>query len=270
MKMRKRLSFIIFFLVFISKLSLAECNLRMGVFPYTNPQKIANDYSHLADKLSKDLECHITILTAKDYDEYMRKSSNLEYDILVPCATCIVKLIKDKIPVEVLAMGYPPFKGAVLVRVDSPIKSLDQLKGKKIAAVGKHSFGGYLFLKYKLASMGIDMDKENTVLFVGNTDNIILSVLNGKAEVGITRTDVLDEEIYVDAKKQLKVLYESNPILHFPFVVPTKMNKDLKDKIKNSLLTYTPPSGKPSLQFTKIITSSNNDYLKFAKEHNLK
>ncbi len=268
--MRLKLSVIIFSLFFIIDLSSAECNLRMGVFPYTNPQKIANDYSQIADKLTKDTDCRVTILTAKDYDEFMRKASNLEYDIFVPCATCIVKLIKEKVPVEVIAMGHPPFKGAVLVRVDSPIKSLDQLKGKKIAAVGKHSFGGYLFLKFKLASMGIDMDKENTVLFLGNTDNIILSVLNGKADVGVTRTDVLDEEIYVDAKKQLKVLYESQPILHFPFVVSTKMNKELKNKIKNSLLSYTPPTEKAPLQFIKIIPGNNDDYLRFAKEHNLK
>lgn len=266
----KKIYLFVFIIATAFQLSFADCILRMGVFPYTNPQKIANDYSYIAEKIMKDTGCNVTILTAKDYDEYLRKASNLEYDIYVPCATCAIKLIKNKVPLEIIATGYPSFKGAVLVRTDSPLKNLSELRGKKIAAVGKHSFGGYLFLKYKLASIGIDLDQENTVFFLGNTDNIILSVLNGKVDVGITRIDVLDEEIYKDAKKQLKILYESSPIPHFPFAVKNDMNKQLRDKIRNSLLSYSPSLDHSKLPFEKIISSSNTEYIKFAKEHNIK
>ncbi|MCX8084224.1 MAG: PhnD/SsuA/transferrin family substrate-binding protein [Calditerrivibrio sp.] len=266
MRIIKVFMFIILFQSFL----YAECTLKMGVFPYTNPQKIANDYSYIANNISKYTGCQVLVHSAKDHDDYMLKAKGMEYDILVPCTSCFVALIKNNVKLEVLATGHPSFKGAVIVRSDSDITDIKQIKGKKVAAVGKYSFGGFTFLKLKLATMGIDIEKENTVVFLGSTDNIIMSVLNGKVDVGITRLDVLDEQIYRDARKQLKIIYESSPIPHFPFAVPSTMNSELKSKILKALIEYTPPTDGCRLGFTKIVKSSNEEYLKFAKEYNLK
>ncbi|MGB9730900.1 phosphate/phosphite/phosphonate ABC transporter substrate-binding protein [Calditerrivibrio nitroreducens] len=242
----------------------------MGVFPYSNPQKVVTDYPHIAEKISKDLGCKVKIYTATTYEEYMNKASNLEYDIFVPCVSCIVKLVTNKVPLEVIAAGYPPFKGAVIVRHDSKIDSLNKLKGIKIAAVVEHSFGGYLFLKYNLQSMGIDIQRGNFVSFVGKTDNVLISVLNGKADVGVTRLDVLNEDIYLNVRKDLKVIYESDPILNFPFVVSKSMDKELKLSIKQSLFSYIPDKSNNSLKYEKIIETTSEDYVMFAKKHGIK
>jgi len=147
-----RLFLILSFLFLVNFSVFAECVLKMGVFPYSNPQKLVTDYSPIAEKISKDIDCKVKIYTATNYEEYMSKATNLEYDIFIPCVSCIVKLLTNKALLEVIATGYPSFKGAVIVRHDSKIDSLNKIKGIKIAAVGEHSFGGYLFLKYKLQS----------------------------------------------------------------------------------------------------------------------
>jgi len=265
-----RLFLILSFLFLVNFSVFAECVLKMGVFPYSNPQKLVTDYSPIAEKISKDIDCKVKIYTATNYEEYMSKATNLEYDIFIPCVSCIVKLLTNKALLEVIATGYPSFKGAVIVRHDSKIDSLNKIKGIKIAAVGEHSFGGYLFLKYKLQSMGIDIQRDNFVSFVGKTDNVVLSVLNGKADVGVTRLDVLNEDIYFEARKDLKVIYESEPILHFPFVVSKSMDRKLKSSIKQSLLGYVPDKSNNSLKFEKIAEANNEDYIIFAKKHNIK
>ncbi|MEF3255846.1 MAG: phosphate/phosphite/phosphonate ABC transporter substrate-binding protein [Deferribacterales bacterium] len=257
------------FILFISTIVLAAEPLKMGVFPYTNPQKIATDYSSIAEAIGKVTGREVIVLSAKDYDDYMEKAKRLRYDIYVPCVSCIVKLIEDKVPLEVIAMGYPPFKGGVLVRSDSKIGDLKDIKGKVIGAVGKHTFAGYTFLKLKLKSLGIDIDKDNNVVFLGSTDNVVLSVLNGKVDVGITRTDILNDDRYKSAMKNIRIIYESIEIPSLPFAVSTNMEVKLKDQIKNALLNFTPPSD-CKLGYKKIVSATNNDYIEFMKRITVK
>lgn len=263
----------IFLFIFVLGVSFGHTDkhLKMFVFPYANPQKVVYDYSMIAQSISKTIGRDIIIYTAKDYYDYMNKAKLLQYDIYVPCSICIVELLESGIPLEAIAMGYPPFKGVVIVKIDSDIDKIEHIKGKKVAAIGKYTFGGFIFLKLKLESIGINLEKENRVSFLSSMDNIIISVLNGSVDVGIVRLDVLKDVRYQDAMGKIKIIYESIDILHHPFVVAKNMDNKLKNRIKDALLKYVIIGEEiDKLGIKSIVPATNKDYYDFFKKVKMK
>lgn len=86
------------------------------------------------------------------------------------------------------------YGGVILTRADHPaIKALADLKGRSFQAVKKTSFGGWLAGWKELADNGIDPAKDIARLeFVDKHENVVLNVLNGKADAGTVRTDTLE------------------------------------------------------------------------------
>lgn len=262
----------IFLFIFIFGISFgyAANHLKMFVFPYASPQKVVSDYSLIAQSVSKAISREIVIYTAKDYTDYMLRVRSLTYDIYVPCNICLVELLDDGIPLEAIAAGYPYIKGVVIVRKDSDIKKINDIRGRNVAAMGRYSFAGFIFLKFRLEAIGINIEKENNLYFLENSDNIIFSVLNGKADVGIVRYDVLKDVRYNDAINNLKVIYESIDILGHPFVVAKNMDSKLKNKIKDALINYSIPENGCRLGINRIVPATNKDYYDFIKRAKIK
>jgi len=71
--------------------------------------------------------------------------------------------------------------------------SLD-LKGKRVAAAGENSFGGWYSVLRELKSQGIDPERDFASLhFSESHPGVVISVLNGEADAGIVRTGTLEQ-----------------------------------------------------------------------------
>jgi ABC-type phosphate/phosphonate transport system substrate-binding protein len=87
--------------------------------------------------------------------------------------------------VSSVRQGMTTFHGAMFVREESPIRSMLDLKGTRVAWVAPTSAAGYIFPRLMLASRGIDP----ALLFASETflhshGNVASAVLNGEADVG--------------------------------------------------------------------------------------
>lgn len=116
------------------------------------------------------------------------------------------------------------FGGVLLVKADSSIQSLADVKGKTFMAVKKSSFGGYQMAKRLLLNNGIDPEKD-TKLFkeAGTHDKVVEMVAKGVIQVGTVRTDTL-ERMAAEGKVDmtgLRILNEQKD--DFPFVRSTQL-----------------------------------------------
>lgn len=86
------------------------------------------------------------------------------------------------------------FGGVIFTRSDrKDINGLEDVRGKRIAAVDRTSFAAYLLQYDTLHRDGIDIDKESRVHFLGFPQDLcVKAVLTGKADVGFVRTGVLE------------------------------------------------------------------------------
>ena len=121
-----------------------------------------------------------------------------------------------------------PYKGnyyselgtVIFTRADAKqIQSYEDARSKKIGAVSEHSFGGYLL---GIKELGIASNKNIT--FFQTHFNVIKAVLNGSVDVGIVRTDIIEQMVHEGFIKQsdLKVLgAKTHP--NFPFISSTDL-----------------------------------------------
>jgi ABC-type phosphate/phosphonate transport system substrate-binding protein len=109
--------------------------IEIGVLPYVGLTELIKAYGPLAAYLEKELGRHVRIVTARDYQDYLQKSLNHSYPIVVT-ASHFGRLME-------LEAGYLPvlrplntFHILALVREGSPWKRLADLGGVRIATPG--------------------------------------------------------------------------------------------------------------------------------------
>ena len=92
--------------------------------------------------------------------------------------------------------GSTSYKGQIIVRADSGIKTLDDLKGKVMCWVDPNSTSGYIVPRIMLKANGIDPDKDFAkTIEAGSHNNVVTQVYNGDCDAGAT---------YVDARSSVE------------------------------------------------------------------
>ncbi|MBA2940443.1 phosphate/phosphite/phosphonate ABC transporter substrate-binding protein [Paenibacillus sp. CGMCC 1.16610] len=138
------------------------------------------------------------------------------------------------------------YKSEILVKADSPIKSVADLKGKKMGWQGVTSAAGYVYPGLLLKKAGVDPVKDVTGVQFQGHDKAVIALLNGQVDaVGVfqdIRTNMIKD--YPDIFKQTKVLAFSDKIPNDTIAVRSDMDAAWKKKIQDAFLALgTDPEG---------------------------
>ncbi|MDH3347296.1 MAG: phosphate/phosphite/phosphonate ABC transporter substrate-binding protein [Desulfobulbaceae bacterium] len=210
-------------------------DIKFGVFPYKSPKTIFKLFNPIVQKLEKQLNCKVTLVTAPDFDTFIKRGKQGKYDLAMPCVMCYFMIQPSGY--SVIAMGTPTFSGGVLVRSDSNIDTISKLKNKKIASTMKRSYAGHLFLVKRLSDLNIDPYKEVEFHFLGNLDSIILGVANKQYDAGVVRLDILQNPLFDTIRGKLKTIAVSRKIPQFPVIVKDTLSFEIKNKIRDTFIS---------------------------------
>lgn len=149
------------------------------------------------------------------------------------------------------------FGGLVFARSDrQDIRGLEDIKGRRIAAVDRTSFAGFLLQYDLLMRAGVDIEQDCKLDFLGFPQDLVVNaVLERRADVGFVRTGVL-EAMAREGKIDLSRLSVINavPTPDFPFLISTELypewplaaaphvSIDITNKVVAALLLM-PPDG---------------------------
>jgi len=242
--------------------------IKFGVFPYKSPRAIVKLFVPIARRLEKALGVEVQLVTAPDYDTYVARGKAGEYDLALPCVNCFYQI--QGAGYAVIARGEPSFYGGVVVRKDSGIETVSDLKGKKIAAIGDHSYGGYVFLLPQLHALGIDPRRDVEFQFLGKLDSIIFGVVNKKYDAGTVRCDALESPAFKAVRNDLKFVARSEPIPQLPFVVKNSLPTAQVAIIREVLVALDPADAADreilqSLRLQAVRPATDADYEPFRK-----
>lgn len=168
-------------------------------------------------------------------------------------ATFSYVLAKQKYDVDLLLIvvrfGSPFYRGQIITHVDSGIKTLADLKGKKFAFVDPASTSGHLYPKTLLLSKGLNPDRLFAQsLFAGSHNAVILSVLKKEVDAGATYDDARAAvaKTYPEVFSKLRVIAYTKDIPNDTVSARKDLDPDLKQKIKTGLmqLSKTPKGSK--------------------------
>lgn len=123
---------------------------------------------------------------------------------------------------------------------DSPIKSVADLKGKRVAHVSPSSNSGDTAPRALFSAMGIVPGKDYEILYSGKHDNSIMGVVNKDYDAAPVASSVVDR---MQARGMFKadairVVYESAPFPRTAYGVAHNLNPDLRARIREAFLTF--------------------------------
>jgi PAS domain S-box-containing protein len=125
--------------------------------------------------------------------------------------------------------ALPGFGSAIVVRAErQDLKTLQDLRGKRIAAADRRSLYGYQAAAYELAAAGIRLPQDAKLIITGMPqDRVLDAILSGTADAGFVRSGILEarEREGSVAPGVLRVLAPQNRP-DYPYAVSTPLYPD--------------------------------------------
>ncbi len=236
--MSKKLLLIALVVLLVFPFNAIAKELKFGVLPRLTEKEMREGFTPLADYLSKELGVKVVLVIPKDFDTWRKEAEARQYDFVYTNPYLYVLLKKAVPETEPLVIASEPeigddIKGTIIVKKESPIKTIADLKGKTIAATDPGSAGAYLVQMMMLAKAGIKKD-DVKIIFEKKRDPVAEAVLTGKADAGFVRDDDV-EKLKVGAGKFRK-LAVSDPIPNWPIAISKKMDPELAKKLRDALI----------------------------------
>ncbi len=163
--------------------------IRMGVEPYDATAKLVPIYGHVADLISKKLDCKVEVFIATSYNAEIEAMRNdkLEFAEFGPLGYVLAHEVAQAQAVASFAdkAGKPDsYTAGIATWPGSGLTKLADVAGKSFAYADPASTSGHLFPAYWLAKNGIDPDKGVKGYYAGSHAASYEALLNHKVMAG--------------------------------------------------------------------------------------
>lgn len=232
-------------------------SLEVQFVPTNNDGSMEAKAKPFAEYLTEKLGVDTNMTLATDYTTIVEAmtSGQVQLGIMPPAAYvmardqgCAEALLTSELGAYDRETGKPiegeltgTFKGEVLVRSDSDMQELADLKGKKIATLSANSASGYIYPVAEMKDAGVDPVTECTLTTVNDIPSEMTAVLNGQQDAcfvfegarNVFQDSFPDNDLFED----LRVLYlTEGDIPNDAIAVQPDMAQDMKDLIKETFL----------------------------------
>jgi len=224
--------------------------LTLGVITSENEADRAERYKPVREYLEKALGVEIKWRSASDYAGVIEalKAGKIEIARFGPASYAKAWIVTNG-EVEPLVgdldnKGDFGYHSVVIVKSESPYKSIDDLKGKKMAFADPNSTSGYLAPSYFLAEAGYEPDTFfGSTSFSGSHENSVMALLNGTFDAAVTwwNSETRSNPNRMEEKGMIKpgqwrVIWKSPRLPSSPWAVRSDLPQDMRDDIRNALL----------------------------------
>ena len=221
--------------------------------PIQKPTSMFIRYNRLSNYLKKSTGFEIELFKPEDFKEFKKKIVDQEADLLFVEPVVYLEL-EDSINKNHLygrLSGFEgelkdrPFEtGSIFARVDSGIKTIKDIKGKKMAFGARKSAAKWIAARKLFMDNGIDPEKDLAGYTIGNKcKDIILDVLFKKVDVGCVRTLVCpvsgDSQYYQKRGldiAQLLFIGRTDPVNTWVFTCTNRVDAKDMEKIAGALI----------------------------------
>ena len=217
------------------------------------PVKKIQKYQPLADYLAdnlKDLDIKIgEVKIAPDIESMIQMLKSGEVDIYVDSLYPAMIVSQESGAKPILRRwkkGIGEYNTVFLVRADSNINSIEQLKGKKIGLEKSFSTSGYFLPIVYLFEKGFDpIEKESSnstinndeiaYVFTRKDENTIQWLISNKIDAGAIDNGSFSE-LPQESQKKLSVIAETEAIARQVVLIRNDLDSQQQEAIKNLLL----------------------------------
>ncbi|RUR72231.1 phosphate/phosphite/phosphonate ABC transporter substrate-binding protein [Chlorogloeopsis fritschii PCC 9212] len=243
-------------------------NLRIGVLPTQSQAEQQRMIKPLDEYLEKALGQQVDFQIAKDYKQVVDWLVEEKIDMAYVGAVSYFEALERGAEVEPLVApidkytGRPWYRAAIIVNKNSTIKTLQDLKGKRVAFVSKSSTSGYLMPLAALTKLGIKPERDFTqVIFPGTHAKTEAMLEDGLVDAVATNIPsyIKRQTIGRLTPENSRILWESAPVPHSPMLVSKKLSpiviKELKRAFLNTPAGMEDIVGTQAAGYTLVVAS---------------
>ncbi len=219
--------------------------LNITMIPSQDSEEQAQKRQKMADYLESLLGIPVEFKMSKDYEKAvdLLVTEQVEMAFLGPFTYVKARQQNPKIepivaPIE-KGTDQPWYKSVMVVKTQSGIQTVEDLKGRHFSFVNQSSTSGYLVPSVYLKQVGIDPEQDFvTVQYAGSHNKNVEALVEGKVEA-IT----INQPTYLNAVEagilpvdQYQLIWESDPIPNAPIVISSQLPPQFKTDLQKALI----------------------------------
>ena len=204
----------------------------MAIVPQMQIDNVEQAWKPVVERIAQDAGIKIQLQLYPSIPQFESAflAGSPDFVYLNPYHQVMAKRAQGYIPL--VRDGSSLLTGVLVVRRDSPIHTVQDLDGKKIAFPAPLAFGASLYMRVLLGEL---YRLNITPGYVGNHDNVIRDVLAGEVAAGGTVRSVLQRKPLA-LRDQLRVVYETPAVAPHPLSAHPRIPRAVQDKVVASML----------------------------------
>jgi phosphonate transport system substrate-binding protein len=210
----------------------------VGVHPLHNPQRLMKVYGPIVEYINAAIpEVRLKLEASHNYREFNKKLYSGHFDFAMPNPYQTILSLKHGYRVFGKMGDDKDFCGIILVRKDSGIRTVSDLKGKKVAYPAPTALAATMMPQYYLLTHGIDVNRDIENLYVGSQESSIMNAVLGHVAAAATWPapwKTFSAE-HPGLANQLEVKWRTDSLINNGWVVRKDIPPELVDKFASAL-----------------------------------
>ncbi len=210
-------------------------HLVFGFLPIVSSERLVRRFSPLVDYLSRELDVEIRMETAPDFAEFLRRTRDEKrYDILFTAPHFYYLAKHSNGYRSLVRVNREGMKAVVVVPAKSDIRSVQDLRGRRLATTGPLALSTIL-VSDLLVRSGLDPGKDPVCIATPSHNATLLSSYRGT-----TDASALMLPVYRRARSEIidnmKIIAETRSVPHIPIAAAPWVDGRLAARIRSTLL----------------------------------
>lgn len=225
---------------FTSQSLLTEKEYIFAIHPLHNLHRLFMIYGPLIDYLDRNIpDATFRLEASRNYGEFDKKLYAQVPDFALPNPYQTFNSLQYGYHVIAKMGDDQKFKGVILVRRDSDIKQVSDLKGKKISFPARTALAATIMPQYYLYIHGLDVNHDIVNVYVGSQESSIMNVYLGYVAAGATwpLPWAIFQQEQPDKARELEVKWATEPMLNNGVVVRDNVPEEVAQRVAELLNT---------------------------------
>lgn len=193
-------------------------------------------YKPLLQLLSKELKQNVKLQSVDKYAAFEKGLAEGKYDLVFihPAHIGLTAVRKNGYEGLATAKGFTDYRARVLVANNSPLKSIQDLRGKKIGVPSIESITTFMFTA-NLRELGFPQP-EKAYTATRYQDAVPFMIENGFVDAGVTGSGAVAKAWVA---KGGRILAEAKPVPIKQFLASKKLSESDREKLKSLILNLS-------------------------------
>lgn len=201
--------------------SAQQAPLEIGVFPYLSTRALLGTYQPLQQYLEQTLHRPVNLVTAPDMRAFAERTQEGAYTYVVT-APHFARLAQLEAGYRPLLRATRNLAGALLVRKNSDIRNIEDLRGKRVATPDSLTIISVLGLDL-FRRNGLMPGKDVTIQALPTHNSAVVSLQNGAVDAAVVSLTAFIQ-MTQEQRAGLRILTQTREVPHVMYLANAKVS----------------------------------------------